>query len=109
ASLKNLYGLFPRSHYKARSASSRGQLHRPSVPEVLRDVYFTIGHRFEGAVVDCDQKFVSHDWRPDRGEALPIGRVVWGEDLLAVDRLACEIGNEPVPEYIDTIQGQRSY
>ncbi|MEO1095714.1 MAG: DUF362 domain-containing protein [Cyanobacteria bacterium J06638_28] len=106
ASLKNLYGLFPRSRYKARSASSRGQLHRPSVPEVLQDVYFTIGHRFEGAVVDCDQKFVSHDWRPDRGEALPVGRVIWGEDLLAVDRLACETGKEPIPAYINRIQEQ---
>jgi hypothetical protein len=37
ASLKNLYGLFPRSHYKARSPNSRGQLHRPSVPLILRE------------------------------------------------------------------------
>ena len=103
ASLKNLYGLFPRSRYKARSASSRGQLHRPSVPEVLQDVYFTVGHLFDGAVVDCDQKFVSHDWRPDRGDAVPIGQVIWGDTLLAVDRLACEVGHEPMPAYLETI------
>jgi hypothetical protein len=54
ASLKNLYGLFPRAKYKARSANSRGQLHRPSVPAVLQDVYFCIGHLFDGAVVDAD-------------------------------------------------------
>lgn len=107
ASLKNLYGLFPRSKYKARSASSRGQLHRPSVPEVLQDVYFTIGHLFNGAVVDCDQKFISRDWRPDRGDAVPVGRVVWGEDLLAVDRRACEVGGEDSPDYLDAIAKSR--
>jgi len=107
ASLKNLYGLFPRAKYKARSASSRGQLHRPSVPEVLQDVYFTIGHRFDGAVVDCDQKFISQDWRPDRGNAIAIGRVIWGEDLITVDRRACEIGDEAIAPYLDPIDQQR--
>ncbi|MBE7382151.1 MAG: DUF362 domain-containing protein [Leptolyngbya sp. SIO1E4] len=107
AALKNLYGLFPRAHYRARSASSRGQLHRPSVPQVLQDVYFTIGHLFEGAVVDCDQKFVSRDWRPDRGDAVAIGHVIWGDDILAVDSLACEIGGEPIPAYLKTIRQQR--
>ncbi|NEP19435.1 MAG: DUF362 domain-containing protein [Leptolyngbya sp. SIO4C1] len=85
ASLKNLYGLFPRAKYKARSTHSRGQLHRPSVPMILRDVYGSIGHLFDGAVVDCNQKFISKDWRPDRGEAFEVSQVIWGEDLLAVD------------------------
>ena len=106
ASLKNLYGLFPRAKYKARRSSSRGQLHRPSVPLVLQDVYHTIGHLFKGAVVDCTQKFVSHDWKPDRGEAVPIGRVIWGDDLLAVDRLACKVGQEEVPSYITDLESQ---
>ncbi|MEM9244497.1 MAG: DUF362 domain-containing protein [Cyanobacteria bacterium P01_F01_bin.153] len=52
ASLKNLYGLFPRAQYKARSNSSRGQLHRPSVPKILEDVYGCIGYLFDGGVVD---------------------------------------------------------
>jgi len=106
ASLKNLYGLFPRDKYKARSSSSRGQLHRPSVPLVLQDVYNTIGPFFKGAVVDCTQKFVSHDWKPDRGEAVPIGQVVWGDDLPAVDRMACEIGQEDIPSYITDLEKQ---
>jgi uncharacterized protein (DUF362 family) len=106
ASLKNLYGLFPRAKYKARSSSSRGQLHRPSVPLVLQDVYYTIGHFFEGAVVDCTQKFVSHDWKPDRGKAVSIGQVIWGDDLLAVDRLACKVGQEDVPSYITDLERQ---
>lgn len=107
ASLKNLYGLFPRAYYKSRSSKSRGQLHRPSVPQVLQDVYFTIGRLFDGAVVDIDLKFVSNSWQPDRGEAVPIGQVVWGDDLLAVDRRACQVGQEEVPEYLDTIETLR--
>ncbi len=104
ASLKNLYGLFPRSRYKARSANSRGQLHRPSVPLVLQDVYFTIGHLFDGAVVDGDRKFVSRDWKPDRGETIELGKVIWGEDLLAVDREACRVGGEATPDYVEAIE-----
>jgi Domain of unknown function (DUF362) len=107
ASLKNLYGLLPRSRYKARSPNSRGQLHRPSVPLVLQDVYFSLGHLFDGAVVDCNQKFVSRDWKPDRGEAIDVGKVLWGDDLLAVDRAACKTAGEAVASYIDAIAALR--
>ncbi|RZM76603.1 DUF362 domain-containing protein [Leptolyngbya iicbica] len=107
ASLKNLYGLFPRAKYKARSHHSRGQLHRPSVPEVLQDVYGTIGHRFDGAVVDCDQKFISRDWRPDVGDGISIGQVIFGDDLLAVDERACEVGQEAIAPYLQPIRAQR--
>jgi Domain of unknown function (DUF362) len=108
ASLKNLYGLFPRSQYKARSPNSRGQLHRPSVPLILQDVYFTIGHLFHGGVVDADLKFVSDSWKPDRGRSIPIGQVIWGNDLLNVDREACKVGNETVPDYLDAIERLRT-
>ena len=108
ASLKNLYGLFPRAHYKARSQNSRGQLHRPSVPLVLQDVYFSIGHLFEGAVVDGDRKFISRDWKPDRGEAVALGKIFWGEDLIAVDRTACRMGEEAIPDYLEAIDRLRS-
>ncbi len=104
ASLKNLYGLFPRSRYKARSPNSRGQLHRPSVPLVLQDVYFTIGHLFDGGVVDCDQKFVSPDWKPDQGKSIEVGQVVWGDDLLRVDRAACKIAKEAEANYLSPIE-----
>lgn len=107
ASLKNLYGLFPRSHYKARSPHSRGQLHRPSVPLVLQDVYFCIGHLFDGAVVDGNYKFISPDWKPDRGQAVELGKIVWGNDLIAVDREACRIAGEPIPSYLDAIEDLR--
>jgi Domain of unknown function (DUF362) len=108
ASLKNLYGLFPRAKYRARSATSRGQLHRPSVPLVLQDVYFTIGRLFHGAVVDGDHKFVSDSWKPDRGQSVPLGQVIWGDDLLAVDRRASELGNEATPSYLDAIEHLRT-
>jgi uncharacterized protein (DUF362 family) len=103
ASLKNLYGLFPRARYKARSEKSRGQLHRPSVPQVLQDVYFTIGHLFDGGVVDGNLKFISQDWQPDKGQAVELGKVFYGDDILAVDRIACEVGGEAIPEYLDVL------
>ncbi|MGB3293036.1 MAG: DUF362 domain-containing protein [Phormidesmis sp.] len=108
ASLKNLYGLFPRAKYKARSPHSRGQLHRPAVPLILRDIYFSIGYLFEGGVVDCTQKFVSPDWKPDKGKAVDIGRVIWGDDLLAVDRMACETCEEAAADYLLPIEELRN-
>lgn len=108
ACLKNLYGLLPRSRYKARSPHSRGQLHRPSVPLVLQDVYFTFGHWFEGGVVDADQKYFSADWKPDRGKAIALHKVFFGEDLIAVDRTACQVAEEPQPSYLDAIDRLRS-
>ena len=107
ASLKNLYGLFPSARYKARSVSSRGQLHRPSVPLVLQDVYGTLGHFFKGGVVDCTHKFISRDWQPDRGESIPVGQVIWGDDLLTVDRTACQVGQEAIPDYITALEQRR--
>lgn len=107
ATLKNLYGLFPRAKYRARSPHSRGQLHRPSVPEILRDVYFSIGHLFDGGVADCSQKFISKDWRPDVGTGFEVGYVVWGEDLLEVDRHACHLAKEPEANYLEPIERLR--
>ena len=108
ASLKNLYGLFPRAHYRARSPHSRGQLHRPSVPLILQDVYFCIGHLFDGAIVDGDRQFISPNWKPDRGESIPLGKVFWGEDLISVDREACRVAGEIIPSYLDRIDQLRS-
>ena len=107
ASLKNLYGLFPRAHYKARSSNSRGQLHRPSVPLILQDIYFSIGHLFKGAVVDGNQKYFSQDWKPDKGKTVELGKVFWGNDLISVDREACRLGDEPIPDYLDGIDRLR--
>jgi Domain of unknown function (DUF362) len=107
ASLKNLYGLFPRSEYHARSLNSRGQLHRPSVPQVLQDVYFCIGHLFDGAVVDANLKFISRDWKPDKGTAIEFGKIFAGIDPIAVDRTACIAAGEEIPSYLDAIDKLR--
>jgi Domain of unknown function (DUF362) len=104
ASLKNLYGLFPRTKYKARSSNSRGQLHRPNVPAILQDVYFSIGHLFDGAVVDADKRLISSNWQPDRGQTIQSGQVFWGNSLLETDRLACLAVGEDIPSYIKNIQ-----
>ncbi len=107
ASLKNLYGLFPRSHYKARSPNSRGQLHRPSVPQVLQDVYFCIGHLFDGAVIDAHQRLLSPGWQPDKGQKIDFGKVFYGDDLVTVDRTACAAAGENIPDYIEAIERLR--
>lgn len=109
ASLKNLYGFFPPEKYHGRNPNARGQLHVPSVSEVLTDIYFTIGHYIDGAVVDLTQKYISPDWRPDRqrGVAHPVGKVVWGEDMLAVDEVASKLANETSPDYIKPIRQLR--
>lgn len=104
ASLKNLYGLLPRAKYKARSPHSRGQLHRPSVSGVLQDVYGCIGYLFDGAIVDADQRFVSRDWKPDKGDAIPFGKVLFGQSPIAVDRAACEATGEAIPSYITALE-----
>lgn len=110
ASLKNLYGLFPRDRYRARSAHSRGQLHRPSVPAILRDVYGCIGHWFDGGVVDATYLYDSPDWKPDRaGAGIPHDQVAFGSDLVAVDLAACAAtGVPPAPYLLDlqTLQQQ---
>jgi Domain of unknown function (DUF362) len=108
ASLKNLYGLFPRSKYHARSLNSRGQLHRPSVPLILQDVYFCIGHLFDGAVVDADLRFVSPDWKPDRGKTIEFGKIFAGIDPISVDRAACIAAGEAIPSYLEAIDRLRS-
>ena len=109
ASLKNLYGLFPRSKYHARSLNSRGQLHQPSVPKVLQDVYFCIGHLFDSAVVDANLRFISPDWKPDRGKTIEFGKIFSGTDPIAVDRSACIATGEAIPDYLDAIDALRQH
>jgi uncharacterized protein (DUF362 family) len=108
ASLKNLYGLFPRSKYHSRSLKSRGQLHVPSVPKILQDVYFCIGHLFDGAVVDADLRMISPDWKPDRGQTVNFGKIFSGIDMIAVDSAACIATGESIPDYLDSIEKLRS-
>jgi hypothetical protein len=99
ASLHNLFGLFPRSQYSDGNELNRNQLYKPRVDDVLRDVYFTIGHYFHGAVVGISEA--------NSGDEGSSGQVVWGNDLLAVDAVACRIAGEPTASYIDPIRTLR--
>ena len=95
ASLHNLMGIFPQEKYQADFASA-------NIDDLLTDIYFTIGHHIDGAVIDLSQKYLGDD-----NTAYPVGRVVWGDDLLAVDEVACQLADEPVPDYIENIRKRR--
>ena len=43
---------------------------------------------------------VDADWTSDRGQAVAVGQVIWGERLLIVDRLACDVGGETLPDCV---------
>lgn len=102
ASIKNLMGIFPRQKYQQ-------EFQHANIDELLTDIYFTVGHHFDGAVVDLTQKYISDDARSDREDdvAYPVGKVVWGDDLLAVDEVACQLADEPIPAYIAEIRKHR--
>lgn len=92
--IKNFFGLLPRSAYKARSATSRGQLHRPDIHQVICDVYQTLNPYFHYGIVDLHEYFVSKDWQPDSGTAKPIGKTVFSDSLLEADLKALHIIGE---------------
>lgn len=99
ASIKNLFGLLPRSRYHGRSPHARGQLHLPNVHAVIADVYHTLGVRFDFGVVDLHEKYVNDDWHPDRGKAVPVGRVLSGTDLRQLDAHAFRLAGEALCAY----------
>lgn len=84
ASLRNILGLVPHDQLSGKDTT---------IAELLRAVYFTLGHYFDGAVVDLS--------------ADAAGQVVWGNDLLAVDEVACRIAGEPIASYIEPIRAAR--
>lgn len=99
ASVKNLYGLMPRSRYRARSPYSRGQLHHPDIHRAIVDVWNTLGPSIHFAVVDVAEKFVSRGWEPDKGRGEPVGIVAAGPWPPAVDAAACRAAGEPLCRY----------
>ena len=107
ATIKNLYGLLPRERYHARSPHARGQLHLPNVHAVICDVHSTLGVLFDYGVVDLHEKFASDDWHPDKGRALPVGRVLCGDDLLEVDTAACMVADEPASGYLLQLKSEK--
>ena len=103
ATIKNLYGLFPRETYHARSPHSRGQLHRPNIHQVICDCYNTLGIQFDFGIVDLHEKFISTGWQPDKGRAEPIGKIISGSSLLEVDLAACQVAGEVPCRYLQML------
>ena len=87
-SLQNLTGIFPQAQYK-------DAFQQMPLNDLLSDVYFTIGHYFHGFVVDMSEQA--------EDESIP-GKVMWGEDCLAVDEVACQMMKKPVPDIIESIR-----
>jgi hypothetical protein len=86
ASLANLANVFVEGRIKEGGKSERIEIERI---DELADVYFTVGHRVHGAVVDL---------------GATVDKVVWGDDLLAVDETAYRLAENSAPEYIQTIR-----
>ena len=84
-----------------------GQADRATMMNALHDLYFTIGHHFDGAVIDLTEMLHSHDERLDWGESVHFGQVIWGDDILAVEESACRLTGEPMPDYINSIRALR--
>jgi hypothetical protein len=103
ATLKNLFGLLPRSLYSARSPHSRGLLHRPNVHVVIQQLAATLSHRFHLGIVDLHQWYDSPDWRPDRGRAIPAGMTIVAPSLLEADLAACDLLGIPPSGYLSEL------
>lgn len=97
--IKNFFGLLPRQAYKARSATSRGQLHRPDVHQVICDVYGALAPLFHYGIVDLHEHFISKDWKPDTGKSVPVGKVVFSDSLLEADVQAMNLVEEPLDRF----------
>lgn len=101
ASLRNLHGIFPREQYSLPDTPhERGQFTGDDAAAVYKDLYFSMGHLFDGAVVDLDTIGVD-------GASKQVNQVVWGDDMLAVDEVACKLAGEPVPDYLREIDKLR--
>lgn len=106
ASLHNLIGFFPPVKYPWRKDPSQDGLDWNAI---LQDVYFTIGQYIAGAVVDLSAVYSSPDSRFDRQDAVkePLGKVLWGDDLLSVDETACRLVGQEPPAYLSQIHALR--
>jgi hypothetical protein len=43
-------------------------------------------------LVDADLRFVSRDWKPDKGESIPFGKLFAGSDPVAIDLILMRSG-----------------
>jgi hypothetical protein len=77
AALANLANVFIEGRIKEDDESERIEIERI---DELADVYFSVGHFVHGAVVDL---------------GATVDKVVWGDDLLAVDEAAYRLNHVP--------------
>lgn len=90
-SLQNIPGVFPQRQYEEAFQET-------ALNDLLIDSYFTIGHYFHGFIVDASE--------PAEDELIS-GKVIWGDDALAVDEVACQMMGNPAPDVIATIRQLR--
>ncbi|MEO0828776.1 MAG: hypothetical protein AAFX95_02950 [Cyanobacteria bacterium J06639_16] len=45
--------------------------------------------------------------RRQGGQSVELGKIIWGEDLIAVDKTACQVAEEAIPTYIMALETLR--
>lgn len=91
ASLANWAGVFTEARALQDEGTQRIAFQGLQEDNILQDVFFTIGQFIHGAIVEVGQ----------------IDRILWGDNLLAVDEAAYRAAAMPVPAYIDVIRRQQ--
>lgn len=93
--LMNLVNLTPCGPYALPDhPQARADLHHPDIRGTLRDLYFALGLHFQGTVLDVQTGGVD--------------RVLWGDDLLAVEASAYRCLGQAAPPELVTMFQQRA-
>jgi hypothetical protein len=96
----NLTGFLPRTKYPRDDALLQGTLYEPDPLATLREVYATFAPHIDGSVLDLTALYRSDTRQTDRLDtSQPFGQVVWGDDLLAVETIACQLTGMAMPNY----------
>lgn len=101
--VKNFFGLLPRSRYTSGNPKSRGQLHKQGLQQSIVDVYAALGTYFHYGVVDAEQGFTSTGNSPTKGTSGYLGKVFSGPSLIDLDRAALEFFSHGCPQYLDIL------
>ncbi len=101
--VKNFFGLLPRSRYTSGNPKSRGQLHKRGLQQSIVDVYAALGPYFHYGIVDAEQGFTSTGNSPTKGKAGYLGKVFSGPNLVDLDRAALEFFGHSCPQYLDIL------
>jgi uncharacterized protein (DUF362 family) len=101
--VKNFFGLLPRSRYTSGNPKSRGQLHKLGLQQSIVDVYAALGPYFHYGIVDAEQRFISVGNSPTKGTSGYLGKVFSGPNLIDLDRAALEFFSHGCPQYLDIL------